>query len=169
MSKNLGKEILLLFLVIFRIKIIIPIIKVMGFHLMVREAGFNLMVREVTATLKVLTFVCSLIRERLVKFKGDRDLFYLEGLVDKHALRILVGYGYYTVTTKFVRLRYALFKYEVEALSAIMNRFMTNPANTLFVRREEPVRVEVAEYLKAVTEYQREERKLNEICTKLRE
>jgi hypothetical protein len=57
MSKNLGKEILVLFVVFLHMKIILPIIKVMGFNLMVREAGFNLMVREVTASLKVLTFV----------------------------------------------------------------------------------------------------------------
>jgi hypothetical protein len=153
MSKNLRKEILLLFLVIFRIKIIRPIINVMGVKLMVREAWFKLMIREATATVKVLTFVSSLIRERVVKLNGDKDLFYLEGKFDKDILTVWVVHGYYTVTTKFVRLRYALLKYEVEAATDIPNRVMSNPANMPFVG------VEVVELLKAVKEHQREESK----------
>jgi protein gp37 len=148
--KNLGKEILGLFVVFLHMKIILPIIKVMGFNLMVREAGFNLMVREVTASLKVLTFVSSLMRERVVKLNGDKDLFYLEGKFDKDILTVWVVHGYYTVTTKFVRLRYALLKYESEELSAIIIRFMKNPANRPFVG------VEDAEVLKAITDLQTE-------------
>jgi hypothetical protein len=155
MSKNLGKEILGLFLLFLSIKIILPIIKLMD---------FKLMAREVTATFKVLTIVSSLIRERIVKYKGDKDLFYLEGQVDKHNLWILVVHGYYTVTGKYLlRMEVEILMYEVEALGNVVYRFLTSPANIPFVGPEGSARVEVAEVFKAAGDCEREVRKWDKI------
>jgi hypothetical protein len=156
MSKNLGKEIILLFLVIFRIKIIRPIINVMGFNLMVREAWFKLMVREATATLKVLTFVSSLIRERIVKYKGDKDFFYLEGQFDKYILTVWVVHGYYNVLEKYLLpMERAIFNYEAEEVDDIVNWLLSNRAKFPYMFTW----VEVDELLKAGKEQVREESK----------